>query len=539
MDFACRTKLLRMSFVATVLALAACTQGFAPSRPSATAPSYERIIGQLESADTLSIRERGAFSDFVPGDVIRVRYRVAANDRGPERRVGEGDVLRVKVYDRPDLSLRRVAVQTDGQLSLPLLGRVQAAGETLDELSTRVGFLYRLLDVRPQSISFSLVRAGSDALRANAETIEEIAVSNDLRIDLPSIDPIGVSRAPEAVWSDIRRAYRHRFGEEVDVAVGRVRTAARHVYVVGQVNRVGRVPLRPGMSPSMAVSAAGGLRAAADPDRLILMRLMPDKRFKYGTFGLSDDGATRRNGFATIRLLPNDVVVVREAGTEGVNMSIADAAAGALTMEVRRALRKFGPFITRREASARAPSCVSDVGIRNRSLGNALSIQLRAPILSQNYAWTMREHFENQKYLEAEQLAAASLLVREAIFGQSDLAVAQGLNTLGLTYDVQGRYVDAEALYARALLIQEKLLGPSHPFIASTIENLASVYVAECRYREARSLHQRVLAIRESVQGPGHPDLANSLASYAEFEEQVAAVEANALGRDSTRSRRR
>ena len=208
-------------------------------------------------------------------------------------------------------------------------------------------------------------------------------------------------------------------------------------------------------------------------------------------------------------------------------------------MEVRRDLRKFGPFITRRDTFTRAPSCVLDVEIRNRSLGNALSVQLCAPVLSQNYAWTMREHFENQKYLEAEQLAAASLSVREAAFGQSDLAVAQGLNTLGLTYDVQGRYFDAEALYARALLIQEELLGSSHPFIASTIENLASVYVAECRYREARSLHQRVLAIRESVQVHGHSELANSLASSAEFEEQAAAVGGNDSGRGSTRSRRR
>lgn len=190
------------------------------------------------------------------------------------------------------------------------------------------------------------------------------------------------------------------------------------------------------------------------------------------------------------------------------------------------------------ETSTRSLSCVLDVEARNRTLGNALAIQLRSPVLSQNYVWTMREHFENRKYREAERLATVSLSLREDVFGQNDLSVAQALNTLGLTYDAQGRQADAEALYARALLIQEELLGSLHPFVASTIEILASVYVAECRYREARPLHQRVLAIRESVLGPGHPDVVKSLATYAEFEEQLAALEADDLRRGPTQSRR-
>lgn len=214
---------------------------------------------------------------------------------------------------------------------------------------------------------------------------------------------------------------------------------------------------------------------------------------------------------------------------------------GAVTLSLRGsgAIAHFVPSGGRRETSTRSLSCVPDVQARNRTLGDALATQLRSPVLSQNYVWTMQEHFENQKYREAERLAAISLSLREVVLGQNDLSVAQGLITLGLTYDVQRRYADAEALYARALLIQEELLGYLHPFVASTIENLAFVYVAECRFSEARALHHRVLAIRESVQGPGHPDMAKSLASYAEFEEQVAAVEANNIGRGPTRSRRR
>lgn len=220
----------------------------------------------------------------------------------------------------------------------------------------------------------------------------------------------------------------------------------------------------------------------------------------------------------------------REPGTAATSYErINSRLAGTDTLSLRRsgAVAKFAPGDARRDPSARSLSCVPDVEYRNRTLGNALATQLRSPVLSQNYVWTMREHFENKKYREAERLAAISLSLREVVFGQNDLSVAQGLITLGLTYDVQGRHAAAEALYARALLIQEGQLGYLHAVVASTIENLASVYGAECRFSDARAFHQRALAIRESVQGPGHPDVAKSMAGYAEFEEQVAAVEAS------------
>src|SRR5215831_17012403 len=44
-----------------------------------------------------------------------------------EQTLGPGDVLRVSVYDNPDLS-QEVTIGADGAFSYPLIGRVQAAG---------------------------------------------------------------------------------------------------------------------------------------------------------------------------------------------------------------------------------------------------------------------------------------------------------------------------------------------------------------------------------------------------------------------------
>jgi polysaccharide export outer membrane protein len=50
-----------------------------------------------------------------------------------EHTLGPGDVLRVSVYDNPDLS-QEVTIEADGAFSYPLIGRVQAAGLTVRQL---------------------------------------------------------------------------------------------------------------------------------------------------------------------------------------------------------------------------------------------------------------------------------------------------------------------------------------------------------------------------------------------------------------------
>src|SRR5690242_4979709 len=49
--------------------------------------------------------------------------------------IGPGDVLRVNVYDNPDLS-QEVTVEADGAFSYPLIGRVQAAGLPVRQLES-------------------------------------------------------------------------------------------------------------------------------------------------------------------------------------------------------------------------------------------------------------------------------------------------------------------------------------------------------------------------------------------------------------------
>lgn len=58
-------------------------------------------------------------------------------DQGQSYQIGVGDLLQVEVYDEPDLT-REVRVLTDGKISLPLIGGMQAKGLTVSGLENKV-----------------------------------------------------------------------------------------------------------------------------------------------------------------------------------------------------------------------------------------------------------------------------------------------------------------------------------------------------------------------------------------------------------------
>lgn len=53
-------------------------------------------------------------------------------------RLSAGDVIRVHVYDEPDLSFERILIGESGQFSYPFLGDVRVEGLTLGELESTI-----------------------------------------------------------------------------------------------------------------------------------------------------------------------------------------------------------------------------------------------------------------------------------------------------------------------------------------------------------------------------------------------------------------
>lgn len=137
---------------------------------------------------------------------------VTAPAGGAEYRLQPGDVVEVSIFGPPDMQ-RRVAVQLDGTLPIPLAGRVVAAGATLAEVEARI---QATLASRP--------------LRSYA--------------------------------ADGRELMRFVERDQISVAV----VEYRPVSIAGGVVRAGEHPFRSGMTVRHLVAAAGGFgRPEAEP----------------------------------------------------------------------------------------------------------------------------------------------------------------------------------------------------------------------------------------------------------------------------------
>lgn len=67
--------------------------------------------------------------------LARAQQATRSSDRAtPVYRIGSGDVLQLFVWKEPDLS-RDITVRLDGKVTIPLLGDVEAAGQTPSDLS--------------------------------------------------------------------------------------------------------------------------------------------------------------------------------------------------------------------------------------------------------------------------------------------------------------------------------------------------------------------------------------------------------------------
>lgn len=62
---------------------------------------------------------------------------IAADEKGGEYLIAAGDILDVSVWKEPELT-REVPVRPDGGITFPLIGNVQAAGKTADQLREEI-----------------------------------------------------------------------------------------------------------------------------------------------------------------------------------------------------------------------------------------------------------------------------------------------------------------------------------------------------------------------------------------------------------------
>jgi polysaccharide export outer membrane protein len=244
--------------------------------------------------------------------------------------VGPNDVLSITVFNQPQLS-GKFAVEPDGTLAFPLLGRVAVGGLSIraveDQMRGRLaaGYvkdphvsvtmemfrsqqIFVMGEVRqPGSLQFTgsmtlieaLARVGSTTERAGTEAV--IVRSGTPGSEPQAMPPAGAPSNAETIRINLRSLQTGTLSQNIALRAGDTIFVPRAdtVFVLGQVKTAGEYMLRGGMTVRQVVALAGGLTERGSSRRIQIIRQINGKEVTVSA-----------NLQSTVQ--PGDTIVVRD-----------------------------------------------------------------------------------------------------------------------------------------------------------------------------------------------------------------------------------
>ena len=254
--------------------------------------------------------------------VFFMLYSALALAQGaPAYRLGPDDRVSVFVQDHPELS-GEFLLPVDGVIDVPVAGRLQAAGKTLDELvgditarlktSLRTPRVHvNLKEARLQRVFVlgDVARPGAYDLKPDWRITEALAVVGG-QLGAPADCRAVLLRENARTVRDLPAVLRNDAGANPVLRPGDVLTIERielfPVYVTGAVKAPGMYPLRAGGGAVEALSLAGGLSAQVTEVSAVIMRGTEEA----ATLDL-DAALVKHDARANIPLQRGDLLIVK------------------------------------------------------------------------------------------------------------------------------------------------------------------------------------------------------------------------------------
>jgi polysaccharide export outer membrane protein len=273
-------------------------------------------------------------------------------------RIGAGDVLDIRILNRPQLSREAVRVEGDGTIRMPLIeGEIQAACKSEGELANEISKRYLKYYRNPQVDVFvkeyharevALIGAVNDQGRyqmqrrvrllellsfAKGPTDKAGQTINIVRG--PRTDTCannGETGAEEGGFISLNLNDTLR-GEEKSnpyVQSGDIITIpeAQQVYIVGNVYSPKSLALKEPISVSRAIAMAGGPLRDSKTDRIHIVRQLPNGEKSEMYVNLT---AIARKRAEDVMLQPNDIVEVQESTGKSIIRSLLGAVAPSVS----------------------------------------------------------------------------------------------------------------------------------------------------------------------------------------------------------------
>lgn len=237
-----------------------------------------------------------------PGDASS-SYRV------PILKIGSGDLVQVSMFDNPELS-GSFRVDADGDIVLPLIGKVHLAGETADAVGTQIAKRYVDAGIlKPESAyaTVSVLEYATQGITVNGEVKTPgiypalgVRMLNDIIAAAGGETTVAASKVvithrddpdhPETVYYNPSALVPAMPRVQVFPGDSIMVPRAGIVYVLGDVNRSGGFVLdgRQPLTIERAMALAGGGAKAAALNRVQLVRSLKDGRKEAITISLKD-----------------------------------------------------------------------------------------------------------------------------------------------------------------------------------------------------------------------------------------------------------
>jgi len=246
-----------------------------------------------------------------------------------EYEVGAGDVLEINVFGNDDLS-RVPTVQTNGAVSLPLLGEVQVSGLTIAEVKRKVtNLLAKDYLINPQvevkvkeyqsqyvSVVGEVNSPGRKPIRGRMRLLDALIESGGFKAT--SSGEVMITRT-DGSFDDGKKAITVRISAsatiqdqinlELRLKNGDIITALPKSFVTvdGEVTRPGRYAIEADLTVTGAVSLAGGRTRFGSSD--VKVRRIDPQTGKVSIIEV-DIKDVQNGKKPDVTLLPNDVVSV-------------------------------------------------------------------------------------------------------------------------------------------------------------------------------------------------------------------------------------
>jgi polysaccharide biosynthesis/export protein len=272
-------------------------------------------------------------------------------------RIGAGDLLEIRIFNRPQLSRDAVRVEGNGMIRMPLVDdEIQAAckseGELAKEIATRYLRYYRNLQVdvfikeyhaREVALIGAVNQQGRYQMQRHIRLLELLTFAkgpsdkagetiNIVRAPRTDLCENGSDSADEGGFISLRLNDTLRGEEKANpfMQAGDIVTIpeAAQVYVVGNVYTPKSLPMKEPITVSRAIAMAGGPLRDSKTDKIHIVRQVP------GSGGQSEMYVNLKliasKKAEDVLLQPNDIVEVPESTGKSIIRSLMGAVAPSI-----------------------------------------------------------------------------------------------------------------------------------------------------------------------------------------------------------------